>query len=52
MHRKCGNNYRLGCLVSILGVFVLLALILPVGFWWFVLGAVLIYTGFWLRRCR
>ena len=32
-------------LVTWLGVFVLLALILPTSFWWFVLGAVLIYVG-------
>ena len=41
---------RIGCLVALLGVFVLLALILPTSFWWFVLGAVLIYVGLCVIR--
>lgn len=43
---------RLGCLTVLVGIFVLLALVLPPGFWWFVLGVVLIYVGFWIIRCR
>ena len=39
------TRWSFGRLVTWLGVFVLLALILPTSFWWFVLGAVLIYVG-------
>lgn len=49
--RNCGSK-NLGCLIILLGVFVLLALILPSTFWWFILGAVLICAGVWVsRRC-
>lgn len=51
MHKKCKPKGRIGCLVALLGVFVLLALILPSTFWWFVLGAILIYVGFYVLRC-
>ena len=48
-----GFGYRnIGTIIIFLGIFVLLALILPTSFWWFVLGAVLIAVGIWLsRRC-
>ncbi|MEG0777637.1 MAG: hypothetical protein RR147_00730 [Oscillospiraceae bacterium] len=53
MRRNRGSrSSRIGCFTVILGIFVLLALILPPGFWWFVLGAVLIWIGFWVIRCR
>lgn len=46
-----GNSCKnVGCLIIILGIFVLLALILPPTFWWFVLGASLICVGFWLCK--
>ena len=32
-------------------VSVILALVLPAGFWWFVLGGALIAAGIWLLRC-
>ena len=49
--RKNGKPHcRIGCLVALLGVFVLLALILPSSFWWFVLGAFLIYLGLCVIR--
>lgn len=37
-------------MVALLGVFVLLALILPSSFWWFVLGVFLIYIGICVLR--
>ena len=43
---------RMGCCVVLLGVLVLLGLILPPGFWWFIFGAILICTGIWIIRCR
>lgn len=46
------NIHRIGCLTVLLGVFVFLALVLPPGFWWFMLGGVLICTGIWIIRCR
>ena len=46
------GSRNLGCLIILLGVFVLLALILPPTFWWFFLGAVLIVTGIWVCRAR
>lgn len=39
------TRWSFGKLITWLGVFVLLALILPPSFWWFVLGAVMIYVG-------
>ena len=35
-----------GCILIII-----LALVLPAGFWWFVLGGALIAAGIWLLRC-
>lgn len=40
----------MGWLVILAGIVILLALILPAGFWWFVLGAALIIAGIWLLR--
>lgn len=49
--RKNGRpRYRIGCLVALMGVFVLLALILPTSFWWFIFGALLIYLGLCVLR--
>ena len=31
--------------------FIILALVLPAGFWWFALGGALIAAGVWLLRC-
>jgi NO-binding membrane sensor protein with MHYT domain len=33
------------------GLFILLALVLPSDFWWFFLAAVLIGFGIWVMRC-
>ena len=35
-----------GCILIII-----LALVLPAGFWWFALGGALIAAGIWLLRC-
>ena len=35
----------------LLGILILLALILPAEFWWFLIGAGLIGAGVWLLRC-
>lgn len=51
MPKKGKKRGNIGCMIALLGVFVLLALILPPSFWWFVLGAVLIYVGFCVFKC-
>ena len=40
----------MGWLVILAGIVILLALILPAGFWWFALGTALIIAGIWLLR--
>ena len=42
----------MGWLVILAGIVILLALILPAGFWWFALAIALICFGAWLLRCR
>ncbi len=34
------------------GIVILMALVLPAAFWWFLLGAGLIACGLWSLRCR
>lgn len=34
------------------GIIIILSLILPTQFWWFILAAALIWLGVWLCRCR
>jgi uncharacterized membrane protein len=42
----------LGWFAVLGGVVIILALILPTGFWWFALAVALIAVGIWLiRRC-
>ncbi len=42
----------IGIVMVLLGVFILLAMILPSGFWWIILAIGLIILGFnWARRC-
>jgi uncharacterized membrane protein HdeD (DUF308 family) len=50
LRKQQGSKQKIGCLVALFGVFVLLALILPSSFWWFVLGAFLIYVGICVIR--
>ncbi len=50
MKRCCGKKGKLGLVVLAAGVLVILALILPPGFWLFALGAALIAAGIWLIR--
>lgn len=40
----------MGWIVILAGVIIILALILPAGFWWFALAAALIFCGVWLLR--
>ena len=54
MRRRGGGNlsHRAGCMTVYVGIFVLLALVLPPSFWWFTMGVVLIYAGCWIMKCR
>lgn len=52
LNRRNPFTRRIGCLTVLLGVFVLLALVLPTTFWWLLLAGVLIYVGVWVIRCR
>jgi len=47
--RRRGNN--IGCYVVLAGIVIILALILPAGFWWFALAVALIVIGIGLI-CR
>ena len=48
---RWGRRFLWGCAAIGLGVLILLALILPPGFWWFLGGAALIGFGLWYIRC-
>ena len=51
MRRKCSVSVA-GCFFLFTGLFIILSLILPSGFWWFILGSSLIALGIYLnRRC-
>ena len=50
MHRKKPPYSVLGAAAIAAGIFILLSLVLPVSFWWFLLGVGLIVTGIHLRR--
>ncbi len=50
--RRKNNMSAAGCVCIFIGLFIILSLILPSGFWWFILGACLIGLGIYLnRRC-
>lgn len=47
-----GQHGLWGCVAICAGVIIMLALILPTDFWWFVLGVGLICGGIWyIRSC-
>ncbi len=51
MRRKPRGNL-IGCISLVLGLLIVFSLILPTGFWWFLLGASFIGLGLYLnRRC-
>ena len=47
-----GNHSIWGCTAIAAGVVIILSLVLPTEFWWFVLAAALIGLGVWYIRCR
>lgn len=48
--KKQGGIGPLSLLLIIFGIMIILALVLPSGFWWLMLGVVLILLG--LQLCR
>ena len=47
-----GNHSIWGCVAIIAGVVIILSLVLPTEFWWFILAAELIGLGIWfIRSC-
>lgn len=50
--RRGRRNRGIGLLAITAGVVILLAMILPVGFWWFALAILLISLGIWYNHCR
>ena len=48
---RWGRRLVFGLAAIGLGVVILLALVLPAGFWWFLCGAALIGFGIWTIRC-
>ena len=45
MFRRRGICFWIGIACVVAGVFIILALVLPAGFWWFALGGALIAAG-------
>lgn len=50
MRRKASTKQIAGRIAIITGIVIILAMILPVGFWWFALAAALISLGIWIIR--
>ncbi len=48
--RKKGRNSLWGWVAVIGGALIVLALILPIWFWWLVCAALLIFGGIWLLK--
>ena len=48
--RRRRRGPSIGWLVILTGVIIILALILPAGFWWFALAVGLIVAGIWLLQ--
>ena len=46
-----GRHSFLGCAAIGAGIIIILSLVLPTDFWWFVLAIILISAGIWFLRC-
>lgn len=51
MGRRRRPNWMLGMICILVGLFIILGMILPKAFWWFLLGVALVAVGVWLLRC-
>ena len=50
MRRGRGGSI-FGCVAICAGLVIILSLVLPVEFWWFIFAAALIALGIWYMRC-
>lgn len=50
MHK--GNIINIGAVAVIIGIFIILAIVLPSQFWWFLLAVFLICYGIRYLRCN
>lgn len=48
---KNGRKRTIGCCAVCVGVIIILSIVLPGEFWWFMLAGVLIAAGIWYLRC-
>lgn len=46
-----GHRGLWGCVAIIAGFVIILSLVLPTAFWWFIFAALLIVLGVWFMRC-
>ena len=51
MGRRRRPRLLLGVFLIAVGAIIILSMILPAGFWWFILGLGLIALGIWFLRC-
>lgn len=52
MRRRRNRKNGLGLIAITAGVVIMMSMILPAGFWWFMLAVLLISVGVWINRCR
>lgn len=46
-----GHRSIIGCIAISAGILIIMSIVLPGEFWWFVLAAALIGGGIWFIRC-
>lgn len=46
-----GRGGIFGCIAIFAGIVIILSLVLPTEFWWFIFAAALIALGIWYLRC-
>ena len=46
-----GRRSIWGCVAILVGLVIILSLVLPGEFWWFIFAAALIALGIWALRC-
>ena len=51
VYMRRGRRGFLGCAAIGAGLIIILSLVLPTDFWWFVLAIILISAGIWFLRC-
>ena len=51
MGRRRRRSNLLGLVCILAGLTIILGMILPKAFWWFLLGTALVGAGVWLLRC-